>query len=214
MRNHERHGDEASGPRTSGLNAQMTRDEKTEKQEEIVSDTSTVIAVYNSHSAADNAVKELQRSGFDMKKLSVVGKDYQTDEQVVGFYNAGDRMKYWGKLGAFWGGLFGLLFGAAFFWVPGIGPMVVAGPLTAWIVAALEGAVAVGGLNAIGAGLYSIGIPKNSVLKYETAIKADKFLLVAHGDVTLVFSARDALHNQAVALRAFLGKHYQYETVM
>ncbi len=96
--------------------------------EENMSDTNAVIAIYNTHPAADNAVKELQKSGFDMKKLSVVAKDYQTDEQVVGFYNAGDRMKYWGKLGAFWGGLFGLLLGAAIFWVPGIGPMVVAGP--------------------------------------------------------------------------------------
>jgi hypothetical protein len=74
------------------------------------------------HPEAEAAVKELQRGGFDMKKLSVVGKDYHTDEQVVGYYNAGDRMKYWGKMGAFWGGFWGLLFGAAFFWVPGVGP--------------------------------------------------------------------------------------------
>jgi hypothetical protein len=65
-----------------------------------MTDTNAVIAVYDNHSAAENAVKELQKSGFDMKKLSVVGKDYHTDEQVVGYYNAGDRMKYWGKWGA------------------------------------------------------------------------------------------------------------------
>ena len=85
----------------------------------------------DNHSAAEDAVKELQKSGFDMKKLSVVGKDYHTDEQVVGYYNAGDRMKYWGKLGAL---RWGLLFGAAFFWVPAIGPVLVGGPLAAWIV--------------------------------------------------------------------------------
>ena len=62
-----------------------------------MTDTNAVIAVYDSHSAAEDAVKELQKSGFDMKKLSVVGKDYHTDEQVVGYYNAGDRMKYWGS---------------------------------------------------------------------------------------------------------------------
>jgi len=123
----------------------------------------------------------------------VVGRDYHTDEQVVGYYNAGDRMKYWGKMGAFWGGLFGLLFGAAFFWVPAVGPVLVAGPLVAWIVGALEGAVVVGGLSAIGAGLYSIGIPKDSVLRFETAIKADKFLLVAHGTATEVAKAKDIL---------------------
>ena len=157
-------------------------------------DTNAVIAVYDTHSAAEKAVKELQRSRFDMKKLSVVGKDYHTEEQVVGYYNAGDRMKYWGKMGAFWGGLWGLLFGAAFFWVPGIGPLVVAGPVTAWIVSALEGAVVVGGLSALGAGLYSIGIPKDTVLKYETAIKADKFLLVAHGSADETAKAKEILN--------------------
>src|SRR5580704_12285585 len=146
-----------------------------------MTDTNAVIAVYETHSGAENAVKELQKSGFDVKKLSVVGKDFHTDERVVGYYNAGDRMKYWGKTGAFWGGLWGLLFGAAFFWLPGVGPLLVAGPLAAWIIGALEGAVVVGGLSAVGAGLYSIGIPKDSVLRYETAINTDKFLLLAKG---------------------------------
>ena len=104
-----------------------------------MTDTNATIAVYDTHTAAENAVKELQKSGFDMKKLSVVGKDFRTDEQVVGYYNAGDRMKYWGKMGAFWGGLWGLLVGAAFFWVPGVGPLLVAGPLAAWVVGALGG---------------------------------------------------------------------------
>ena len=94
---------------------------------------------------------------------------------------AGDRMKYWGKVGAFWGGFWGLLFGSALFIIPGLGPILVAGPVVAWIVAALEGAVEVGALGALGAGLYSIGIPKDSIVKYETALKTDQFLLIAHG---------------------------------
>jgi len=144
-------------------------------------DTNAVVAIYDTHAAAEEAIAELKRSGFEMTKLSVIGKDYHTEEHVVGYYNAGDRMKYWGKMGAFWGGLWGLLIGAAFFWVPGIGPLVVAGPIAAWIVGALEGAVVVGGLSVLGAGLYSLGIPKDSIVEYETAVKADKFLLVVHG---------------------------------
>ena len=93
-----------------------------------MSTQSSLVAVYESHNEAEKAVKELQKSGFDMKKLSIVGKDYHTEEHVVGYYSTGDRMKYWGKLGAFWGGLWGFLFGTAFFFVPGIGPIVVAGP--------------------------------------------------------------------------------------
>ena len=68
----------------------------------------SVVAIYPLHTAAEAAIKELQRSGFDMKKLSIIGRDYHTDEQVVGYYNIGDRMKAWGKTGAFWGGAMGI----------------------------------------------------------------------------------------------------------
>src|SRR5271155_310204 len=158
-----------------------------------MSEQNAVVAVYATHVDAEAAVKELQRAGVDMHTLSIVGKDTHTDEHVVGYYNAGDRMKRWGKTGAFWGGFWGLLFGSAFFAIPGIGPILVAGPLVAWIVGALEGAALVGGLGAVGAGLYSIGIPKNSVIDYETAVKSDKFVLIVHGAAAEVAKAKDVL---------------------
>ena len=86
-----------------------------------------------------------------------------------------------------------MLLGAAFFAIPGVGPVLVAGPLVTWIVGALEGAIVVGGLSALGAGLYSIGIPKDSVLKYETAIMGDKFLVLAHGTAEEVSRAQDII---------------------
>jgi uncharacterized membrane protein len=153
-----------------------------------------VVAIYKSHMEAEAAVKELQQSGFDMKKLSIVGRDYHTDENVVGYYNAGDRMKCWGKTGAFWGGIWGLLFGSAFFLIPGVGPMLMAGPIVGWIVGALEGAVVVGGLSAIGAGLYSLGIPKDSILRYETALKTGKFILIAHGSANETAQAQKIIN--------------------
>ena len=159
-----------------------------------MSEKNSVVAIFGSHAQAEDAIRELQKDGFDMKKLSIVGKDYHTEEHVVGYYTTGDRMLYWGKLGAFWGGLWGLLFGSAFFWVPGNGPLLVAGPLVMWIVGALEGAVVTGGLTALGAGLYSIGIPKNSVVQYETEVKNGKLLLVVHGTADEVERARDLLH--------------------
>jgi len=153
----------------------------------------SIVAIYASHTAAEAAVKELQQSGFDMKKLSIVGRGYHTDEQVVGYYNIGDRMKHWGKLGAFWGWIWGCFFGSAFFFIPGIGPLVVAGPLVGWLVGALESTVVVGGLSALGAGLFSLGIPKDSILKYETALKTDKFLLLAHGSTDEITRAKEIL---------------------
>jgi uncharacterized membrane protein len=156
-------------------------------------DKNSVVALFDQHTQAEEAVKQLQHDGFDMKNLSIVGKDYQTDEHVVGYYTAGDRMKYWGKNGAFWGGLWGMLFGSALFMVPGIGPLVAFGPIVAWIASALESAVVVGGISAIGAGLYSIGIPKDSAVQYETSLKAGKFMLIFHGTPDEVTRVKELL---------------------
>jgi hypothetical protein len=153
-----------------------------------------VVAIYKSHIEAEAAVKQLQQSGFDMKKLSIVGRDYHTDENVVGYYNTGDRMKYWGKAGAFWGGIWGLLFGSAFFFIPGVGPLLVAGPLVGWVLGGLEGAAVLGGLSAIGAGLYSLGIPKDSIIQYETALKSGNFVVIAHGSSLEIAQAQKIIN--------------------
>jgi len=108
-----------------------------------------------------------------MKKMSIVGKDYHTDENVVGYYNTGDRMKY-GQARAFWGGLWGMLFGA-FFIIPGLGPILVAGPLVAWIVGALEGAVVVGGLSALGAGCTALASPRTASSSMRQRLRLTSF---------------------------------------
>ena len=167
----------------------------------------SIVAIYKSHAEAEAAIKELQQSGFDMKKLSIVGRDYHTDENVVGYYNTGDRMKRWGKAGAFWGGFWGLLFGAGFFWIPGLGQLLVAGPLVSWIVGALEGAAVVGGLSAIGAGLYGLGIPKDSIVQYETAIKTGKFVLIAHDSPEETVRAQEVINGT----HPELAEHHQRE---
>ncbi len=143
--------------------------------------TDTVVAIFAGHQEAEAAVKKLNTAGFEMKNLSVVGKGYHSDEKVVGFYNAGDRIKFWGKRGAFWGGFWGLFFGGLFMTIPFVGHIVILGYLATIAIAGIENAVIVGGLSALGAALYSIGIPKDSVIQYETDVKADSFMVMAHG---------------------------------
>jgi hypothetical protein len=150
----------------------------------------TVVAVFADHQAAEAAVKKLTASGFEMKHLSVVGKGYETEEKVVGFYNIGDRIKFWGTRGAFWGGFWGLFLGGLFMTVPLVGHLVVLGYLATVAISGIENAVIVGGLSALGAALYSIGIPKDSVLQYETELKADRFLVMAHGNPEEVARAK------------------------
>src|SRR6202795_3503047 len=103
----------------------------------------SVIAVFSEHNAAEAAIKKLAAAGFEMKHLSVVGKGYHTDEKVVGFYNTGDRIKFWGTRGAFWGGFWGLFFGGLFMTVPLVGHVVVLGYLATVAVSAIENAILV-----------------------------------------------------------------------
>jgi hypothetical protein len=155
--------------------------------------TATVVAVFADHSDAEAAIKKLTGAGFAMKNLSVVGKGFHTEEKVVGFYNTGDRVKFWGSRGAFWGGMWGLFFGGMFMAIPVVGHVVVLGYLAAMVMSAVESAIMVGGLSAIGAALYGLGIPKDSVLQYEAAVKADGFLVMAQGTAEEVARAKAVL---------------------
>jgi hypothetical protein len=177
-----------------GRFARPVRDRR-RKMANVDNKENSVVAVYPQHSDAENAINLLKKSDFNVKKLAIIGQGYHTEDQVVGYYTTGDRMKHWGKKGAFWGGLWGLLVGSAFFMIPGVGPVMVAGSAVAWIVGALESAIVVGGLSALGAGLYSIGVPKDSALKYESSIRAGKYLLIAHGTAEEAEAARRILAN-------------------
>ena len=161
--------------------------------------TDIAVAVYNLHTQAEEAVKALQRAGFDMKKISIIGRDYETDEHVVGFLNAGDRAKVFGKWGAFWGGLMGMLFGSALMFVPVVGHVIVLGPLAAMLFGGLQGAVVVGGISALAGALMALGIPRDSVLRYEVALKANKFMLVVHGDAQEIQRAHELLKSSGLA---------------
>ena len=151
------------------------------------------VYVFNTHVEAEEAVKALSKSGYDVKKLSIIGKGYHTEETPIGFYTMGDRIKSWGGMGAFWGGIWGLLIAPAVFFLPGFGLVAMAGPIVAALVAALEGAVLVGGVSAIGAALAQIGVPKDQIMKYETALKVDKYVLMVHGSVEEQDKARTVL---------------------
>jgi len=113
-----------------------------------MSEHNAVVGVYHAHTDAEAAVKALQKSGFDMQKLSSVGKDSQTEEHVVGYYNAGDRMQFGAHGGPCGAGCGACCSGRLSFLSRGIGPVIVFGPLVGGLVGALEGAVVVGGLTA------------------------------------------------------------------
>ena len=89
--------------------------------------------------------------------------------------------------------------GSAFYFIAGIGPVIMFGPLVSWIVRALEGAVMAGEWRALGAGLQSIGIAKHSIMEYETARQYDKLMVIAQGTPDDMAKANSVLENPGVA---------------
>ena len=151
------------------------------------------IAVYDTHPQAEEAIRKLQHAGFDMRSISIIGKDYHSEEHVRGYLNIGDRARFFGKFGAFWGGLAGLLTGSALLFVPVVGHLIVLGPLAASLIGGIEGAALGGGAGAALGALTTMGVPRDTMLRYETALKADKFLLVMDTDAAAAAQARALL---------------------
>jgi len=161
------------------------------------------VYLFDTHAAAEQAIRSLDNAGFNMKSLSLVGKGCHTEEQAMGFYTSGDRIKAWGGRGAFWGSLWGLLFSPAVFILPGIGLLALAGPIVVALVSALEGAVVVGSISALGAAMMQIGVPRDQAIKYETALKVDKYVLLIHGTAAEAAQARSVLsHSPVVPMSA------------
>jgi hypothetical protein len=156
--------------------------------------THSVIGMYDTMQEAENAIRALDRAGFPIQQVSVIGQNLQSERDVHGFVTVGDIAKVGAGTGAWVGGLFGLLVGAAVLFVPGFGPLIVVGPAAAWLLGGIEGAV-VGALGgSILGGLIGLGVSKEHIVKYEEELKAGKYLVVAHGSPEDVARAQSVLH--------------------
>lgn len=158
-----------------------------------MSQESSVVCLYPSVDAAEEAVRKLGQGGFPIQHVSIITKDLGSEKKVHGFVTSCDVAKSAARSGAWVGGIFGLLVGAALVWLPGVGPLVVAGSLTSALMGGLEGAVAGAALSGVLGWLGSLGISKQHILKYEESVKAGKSLVVAHGTVEDVKKAEAIL---------------------
>jgi hypothetical protein len=136
-----------------------------------------VIGVYDNVEAAEAAIKRLADSGFAMDRVSIIGQNLMSTTQLNGFVTTGDVAKTGATVGAWVGGLFGLLAGAAVLFVPGAGPLVVLGPLASGVVGAAEGAAWTGIVGAI------VGhfVSKKHIPKFTQHLQAGKFVVVVEG---------------------------------
>ncbi|MCA9944596.1 MAG: hypothetical protein KC449_14000 [Anaerolineales bacterium] len=157
--------------------------------------TNSVVHVYDSMAAAETAVRKLDQGNFPIKQVSIMAQDMASEREVHGFITTGDVAKTGAGTGAWVGGLFGILVGAAFIWVPGFGPLFVAGPLAAALLGGVEGAVAGAAGGGLLGALFGWGVSKKHIVKYEETLKAGKYLLVAHGSPEEIERARAILED-------------------
>lgn len=124
-----------------------------------------VVAVIDSREQAEECVELLRQAGCNAGKLSMVARDVHLGEPPG------------------WQGLA----------LPRIGTVMVSGPLGGWIAAAMENEAIFGGLSALGASLYSVGIARSAAERYEAAVQAGRILVIVHGAAGELGKAREIL---------------------
>ena len=159
----------------------------------------SVIGVYHTMSEAEEAVRRLDKGGFPIKQVSIVAQDLESEKEVHGYVAAGDVAKTGAGAGAWVGGLFGLLVGAAFIWVPGFGPLLVAGPFAAMLLGSIEDVIAGAAGGGLLGALVGWGVSKQHILKYEEHLKGGKYLLIAHGSAEEATRAHNILQSTGAA---------------
>lgn len=135
-----------------------------------------VVGIYKSEQEAIAAVEDLKNQGYATREISIIGQDRkevdrvteETDTEVV------DGIATGALTGGALGGLTGLLAGAGALAIPGIGPLVAAGPIAAVLTGAVTGA-GVGGLTGA---LVQIGLSKDEAEYYGNSVKEGNILVL------------------------------------
>ena len=153
----------------------------------------SIVGVYDTMSKAEEAISTLNRGGFPITQVSITAQNLESEKEVHGYVTAGDVAKSGAGTGAWVGGLFGLLAGAAFVWVPGFGPLIVAGSLAAVLLGGAEGAAVGAAGGGLLGGLVGWGVSKQHIIKYEEHLKGGKYLVIAHGSAEEVARAKTIL---------------------
>ena len=153
-----------------------------------------VVATYLTHDAAEAAVHRLSEGGVPVNLVSIIGRHYQTREDIQGFYRPADAALVGAGQGAWFGSFFGLMAGAfGFFVFPVVGTLMVLGPLAGLIAGGIGGA----SIGALVNGLVAAGVPQDQAIKYQDRLQAGEFLIVVHGGTDETRRAHEILEGTA-----------------
>jgi hypothetical protein len=133
------------------------------------------VALFSDTLQLQAGLRSLREAGFDTQKLSVIGKNQHHEANVTGWVDSGNGTRYWGRFGLLAGSLFRPHGGSALLMFPGVGQVAIFGPL----VNALGGALAAPEV-ALGSTLSALGLPSESVVHYDRAIRQGRLAVLAH----------------------------------
>lgn len=142
----------------------------------------TISSLFKEQSQVDTAIRRLLDRGIPREQISVIGRDFQSETKITGFITKKDVILGGLRTGAIFGSLFGsflsLLTGVGVLFVPFVGSLVAAGPISAILLGAASGAIA----GSAGAGLVSVftalGMPEEKANLYQTQLQAGEYLLL------------------------------------
>jgi cation transport regulator ChaB len=143
----------------------------------------TITAILKEEQQVDNVVRRLIDRGVPQDHVSVMGQNFQSQTRITGFISKKDVILGGLRTGAVFGSLFGSLLslftGVGVLFIPFIGSVVAAGPITSVLLGAATGAIAGSAGAGLASALTTLGMPKEKAAVYETRIKAGEFLLMA-----------------------------------
>jgi hypothetical protein len=143
-------------------------------------ESNAIVVVYDMPSHVEEAILALRESGFDLQNVSVLGPRDNFTGDPVASRSMPDGID-WSRIGRFWTGVGALLCGCVPVSLLDSDHILVAGRLATWIITAADNAQLFEGLSAAGAGLYSIGISRTRIMRYEAALKRRMYLVIVHG---------------------------------
>jgi hypothetical protein len=148
----------------------------------MASKKTAVFGIYGTYAGAENAINTLTRDGFPISDISVLvpetlgTKDMGTQKAT----KAPEGTAAGAGSGAVLGGALGLLAGIGALAIPGVGPLIAAGP----IMATLAGMGIGGAVGGVAGGLIGLGIPEFEAKRYEGRLKKGGILLSVHCDTS------------------------------
>jgi len=141
-----------------------------------------IVGVFQTEHEASEAIQELKQHGFQADDISVIArnkKDVNAISEETGT-KAPEGMASGAATGGFLGGLTGLLAGIGALAIPGIGPIIAAGPIAATLAGAAVGA----GTGGLVGGLIGLGIPEEEATSYDNYVEEGRILVMVDADTT------------------------------